>query len=44
MEYYRERTATIDEIKKNIDDHVYFLCILDDKGEEILTKILSPIC
>ncbi len=32
-----------DKIKENIDEYVYFLCILNDKGEEVFTKLLSPI-
>lgn len=32
-----------DKIKENIDEYVYFLCILNNKGEEVFTKELSPI-
>jgi hypothetical protein len=33
-----------DKIKENMEEHVYFLCILNANGDEIITKILSPIC
>jgi len=41
MDYIRKDIT--DEIKKNIDEHVYFLCVLNNKGEEVFVKMLSPI-